>query len=585
MTVELVYVTRRDYVPRLAKLARENPNYRFVAANKSVQMLIEASGLEAINPDTGETEETQLAAISRVIDTAEAICARLVERGVEPGPVALVRRKLMVAMSSHIRMSAVSAHHDAPVSVLARHGPVPLVDYFGFEVRVEADEAGAETPADTPFPFLPGLNAFGAPFVLEMRAKKRLTGVSKDMPRFVRLEGRRDRSFAKATMRNTQQGVRSMFERGKATRAMLLVGKSVRDGELEAELAALDYPVNADGLASEAIARLAATTLAEFHTHKRMVDRFLDRYGHNLRLIVFDSPGKLLDAALAQAARERDIPTVMESHGCIVTHGGGPRQGAANIMAEGGFNWSPDIETIVPRSPTQALGMPADKKTLRINHIKVDDTPEPDAENRPFRILFAPNFRCWNIAILGLNTTCYETYDIAEALCRAAIDRPHWQVDVRIKVTVADKPQAHEMERERGLLPGDIEPLIELAPNIRNSSADSYSQNLTDADVVITEGMTAVMIEALEYRTPVLLMNRPAARVPSLPSSRLADLKKGTERRAAYASSLEEDFVALLERIDRLHKGRPLTDEELRDYCWVDGPRGQPHYLGSLLGG
>lgn len=583
MSEDLVYVTRRDHVSRLSALSRENPGYRFVAANKSVYRLIEEAGIEPINPETTQSETTQKEALAKVLTTTDAICHWLEKQECEPGAVSMIRQILLFEINSHERFAGIVDSHQGNVSVLGGGGIVPLAGYFGVEAPIHNWPAGTTTRADTPLPFLPVLNAFNAPFVLEMRAPKRLKGQTADMPRFVRLEARYDRSFVKAVVRNIPQGIRAMFDRGKASRALMIVSEPVVDAGLEAELAVLSVPQSEHQPIMPVIAKLVARAIAEFDVNKRAIDKFFDHYQSNLVHIACDSSGRPFGNAMALAARERGIPLTLESHGCIAVYGTEPRRRAAEVMSDGSFNWGPDIGIIVPHSPVQTLGAPAEKNVVKVNNISVSDATNSDASSRPFRILYAPNFIRWHRAIMALHSTCYETHDIASAIAAAAARNKQWQLDIRIKVTISDKPTQKEMVRDRGLLPRDIEPLINLAPNIRNSSADSYSQNLLDADLVVTEGMTAVMLEALDYRTPVLLFNRDPARTPSMPAWRLDDLQRSEHRSAVYATSLGEDFEYLINRIAQLHHGQPLTDDELRDYCWVDQPAGQPHYLNALL--
>lgn len=250
-------------------------------------------------------------------------------------------------------------------------------------------------------------------------------------------------------------------------------------------------------------------------------------------------------------------------------------------MAGGGYNWTPDIATIIPRSPQQARGAPPDKAVIEVN--RVQPVPRERLAAIPFRILFAPNFLRWHLAVPALTASCFDIHAIAGELAAAVAKQPDWLLDIRVKTTTADTPGAASMSVDRGLVPADVESLFTMGPNVRNASRDSYSQSMQQADLVITEGVTAVMIEALEHRTPVLLMNRSAARIPSLPATRLDQLRDG-KRHAVYASSLEEDFTALIAEILQRHHGKPLTDAEISAFCWTDAPSGQPHYLNALLG-
>ena len=84
----------------------------------------------------------------------------------------------------------------------------------------------------------------------------------------------------------------------------------------------------------------------------------------------------------------------------------------------------------------------------------------------------------------------------------------------------------------------------------------------------MTEGLTAVMFEALEHRTPVLLLSDGGI-LPSLPAVGAADLLAGAPRGAVYAATAADDLAAVLGAIRARHEGQPLTDAELADYVWV----------------
>ena len=577
MTERILFVTKRSQIALLPGLTTRYPGLRPVAGARSLLTLMQAQGIDCLSPDGIQDEAVQRLDLERIVTSVELVRAVLAVSEVQEGRKAFACLKLMMALATHLRMHAVASHFGAEAFLVKGAEIAPLASSFGAEQFPTHASAGQSPPPS--LPVLPVLNSFSRPFTLDMRANNARTDPEKGMPAFFRLEMSR-KTHAQTTLRNTQQALRSLYERGKAARLQLIAGAHAPDPGLAREIAELAFPISGSELDRQRIGEFVTSLLASVEANKQALEMFLDRFGKKLRLVVFDSPANPLEVALAEACRERGIETSEESHGCMVVHGDGARENAARIMAGAGYNWTPDIATIIPRSPLQTRGAPPDKQVIQVNRIR---PPEPVIPaGRPFRILFAPNFLRWHACVPALTASCFDIHAIAAELAEAVAQRTDWALDIRVKTSTEDKPGAASMSVDRGLVPADVEPLYAFGNNIRNASRDSYAQSMAVADLVITEGVTAVMIEALEYRTPVLLMNRSAERVPSLPATRLEQLREGW-RCAVYASSLEEDFPALIAEIARRHHGKPLLDDELSGLCWTDSPPGQPHYLNQLL--
>lgn len=583
MTQKLVYVLYRSELADASRLAALDPTIRYIAGSKSIHTQLQERGLEPVNPDAGTTEASSNSALERILDTLDALDTRLNELGHTASARALVAVQLIMALSIHERMASISSRWKGDISVLRSGRIVPLAEYFGVESRSFALPPGTQPAEDGFLPFAPYVNPFSSGYLLEMRARKARSRPKTGMPRFVRLVPRNDKSSLRSLQKNLRIQLRDLFRPGKLSQFVLSSNRPVADRQLLDALTSTTYATTKSGLPSSAVAELTGAVLAEYHTYKRLSEKFVERFGANLKAVAFDSPVIPFQAALAEAANALGIMVTQESHGCIVVHGGGNRERAARILSGGGYTWIPGIHTLIPRSPLQAIGADSDKSIVKINRAAPFSSIAPRDTERPFTILYAPNFLRWHMSVPGLATTCFETLDVATTLASAVANRQDWKLNLRIKVTVSDTPEKRELTVDRGLLPRDIQHLVGLGSNIQDTSSQSYASNLSNADLVVTEGLTAVMIESLEQRIPVLLFNRSSERVPSLPSWRATDLETNGGRNAIYATSIDEDHRSLIGRIAELHKGKPLIDKELAGKCWVDSGTTGSDYLARLL--
>ena len=579
MDKNCIFLTNPAEVAGYVALERRGIGFLPVAATKSVETLLHDKAIDCATPEGHFPESMQEEVLDRILRQIQLIAKILESLQVSPGRRACISLQLLFALSAFESRIAVANSLCCNPHELVGAKPLPLA-FPVFSAKMIAPMTGGRARAETPF--LPLLNGFGTAWLLDMRANNARTAPAPGLPRHIRLTAASNCSYAKALAKNTVQGVRAMLQDTKAARAVILPGKPVPSVAIEAALRPAIFAMTGDLKQAGALAAYATLLLAGIEADSAAAEQLLDRHGKHLRLVVLDSPANTLEAALAEASRHRCIPVIEESHGAIVVHGGGNRQQAAAMLAGGGYNWIPDADWLVPRSPLQAIGAPPSKRMLKVNRM-VAAYPQ-SAVTACFKILFAPNFVRWNLAIPALTATCFDIHAIAGHMVSVLARRPDLEMDMRIKLTTRDAPSAHETEIDRGLLPRDLERFYSAAKNIRNASALSWPRLLSDCDLVVTEGVTSVMFEALEHRKPVLLMNRCAKRVPSLPAWRLDALQKPAGRNAVYASSCEEDTGALLDAIIQRHHGKPLLDGELRQHCWVDEPKTGKHYLHSAVG-
>lgn len=313
------------------------------------------------------------------------------------------------------------------------------------------------------------------------------------------------------------------------------------------------------------ISRWAEEILLEFHHHKHAILAFLKGAKNLPPAATFNNTGEVKLAAYIDALGALGVPTEMASHGAMVAHGTGARLEISSILANGIYNHCPGIEPIVPRSPLQVPeGFPENRirKTSRLTPVNQKTT------DRPFTIYYAPNFLKWDQCFHGLSPSCFETRACAEGLAAAFRKLENAKLNIRVKTTVADVAKK-DPSVERGLLPEDLEDLYDPANNINNCAYGSHKALIEEADLVITEGVTAVMFEALEYRIPVLLLNKSPERTPSLPAAWLKELKATHKRFAVYASGVEPGLAELLGKIKEKHFDHVLMDEELSSLVWT----------------
>ena len=321
-----------------------------------------------------------------------------------------------------------------------------------------------------------------------------------------------------------------------------------------------------DLLEPEGVEVLAGTlgeTEATFRAFRSAGRRLLQRLGRPERAI-FNNVGNPGLAGIAAALAEAGVPGEMASHGCLVAYGAGPRHLAARVLGQAVYNSFPGLSRLMPRSPLQARHLPAGAEVVREVRVR----PAEPRGAGPFRVYHAPNFQPWESCPHGLSIDCFQTVRAVEALAAAVRRSAGVALDLRIKTTAKDMAKRERLKSPRGLMPGDVAHVIDAGAGVRDASLGSHAGYLAAADLVVTEGLTAVMFEALEHRTPVLLLSDGGI-LPSLPAVGAADLLAGAPRGAVYAATAADDLGAVLGAIRARHEGRPLTDAELADYVWV----------------
>ncbi len=276
---------------------------------------------------------------------------------------------------------------------------------------------------------------------------------------------------------------------------------------------------------------------------------------------------------IASALDKLGVETKMYSHGCMVSYGSRQRALVSSALANSIYNQHPAMRTLVPRSPLQASSVSGSEKVVRCVRQMSSSLRSPSkhtqGQSRTFRAYYAPNFLPWHSAYHGLTITCFETYRCLKELARCVQDKSWLELYIRIKTTNSDQGIAKPKKGERALMPSVLKTICSSTSRIHDATLESHADNLRLADLVITEGVTAVIFEALEYRKPVLLLNDSAMRFPSLPSVSLSESSLQPRRAAVYSVSRLKFLNRAIELIRDFHVNGPLEDSELSPYIWV----------------
>lgn len=305
-------------------------------------------------------------------------------------------------------------------------------------------------------------------------------------------------------------------------------------------------------------------TSNKYFIHKHSMAAFLNKLKQKPSKARFNNIGNGVLAGYVSALLDANIPVELASHGAMIIHGDDRRRLITSILANCVYNHFPKVQSVVPRSPLQVTSSSA--KVIKQVRVKPSVLKN---RTRKFNILYAPNFLPWHQCYHGLVPSCFETRTCAEKLVDTCEKISKFNLNIRFKMTVRDIAKASDIDHNRGILPSDVDDLYNTDLGIFDASLGSHSDLLQEADLVISEGITAVLFEALEHRTPLLLLNENESRIPSLPAMDYNELLNSKQRSAVYQSSINKTLQSLLMLIHEKHFGLPLTDKELKPYVWI----------------
>lgn len=305
-------------------------------------------------------------------------------------------------------------------------------------------------------------------------------------------------------------------------------------------------------------------TIFDYFIHKHSLTSFLKNISKKPSKARFNNVGNSMLAGYVSALKDYDIPVELASHGAMIVHGTKQRKFITSILANSVYNYFPEVKTIIPRSPLQVT-----QSKVKIEKIIRTKPIVKKQISKKFIILYAPNFLPWHSCYHGLVPSCFETVKCAKALIEICKKTPELELNIRFKTTVKDIAKISNTDHNRGILPSDINGFYDNKLGIYDASLGSHSSLLENADLVISEGITAVLFEALEHRKPLLLLNEDKNRAPSLPAIRYNDLLDSDKRFAVYQSGIDETLQDFLMLISKRHSQSNLSDKELEDYIWT----------------
>lgn len=309
---------------------------------------------------------------------------------------------------------------------------------------------------------------------------------------------------------------------------------------------------------------------SEFETSKHALAGFLANCEKKPEYAYFNNFGSMELSGFGSAAHEAGLPVRFASHGAMISYGEPNRKLITSILSRAVFNEPACATQLFARSELQVSrksNLSKLKPEIRVMEVSGSINSRRGTD-RPFRVYLAPNFLSWFANFHGITHSCFEAeYCIRKLVCAIASSND-LVVDLRLKTTAGDVARQKIKEPDRGLLPSDITDLIDETNGIFDASYGSHSAYMESADLVITEGVTAVTFEALEMRKPLLFINQYSSREPALPATKTTGHGE-VQRSATYCCSADDDLKRILLDLRRLHAGKPLTNDELSNLIWV----------------
>jgi hypothetical protein len=301
-----------------------------------------------------------------------------------------------------------------------------------------------------------------------------------------------------------------------------------------------------------------------FNSHRIALKYFLEQWGTPEEILLNCVSGPE-QAGYVAALHDYKSPIKMLSHGCMIVHGEAERQYVTSFLANSIYNFFPGVTQIFPRSPFQVPETLPDTKVVkvsRINHDKVRDQ-----RSSKLIIYAAPNFTRFRECLYPIAMSCFDTYRNLTALSENLAARTDVELLIRVKVAAEDNVKSIRKHNFRGLTPDDLADVFHENANVTDACYGSHQKYLMDCDIVVTEGISAVLFEALEARKPVILLGKPGLS-PSIPSQHLDEVHELTPRSAVYWTQYAQQIQKKLDWIASRHKDKPLQQTELEKYVW-----------------
>ena len=361
------------------------------------------------------------------------------------------------------------------------------------------------------------------------------------------------------------------FKPGQRVRYKIAEATGVRETDIDLDTLTEKISIVTGPHIAGMLAVEIADGFQEIERAGKTLNNWLSRVSNKPGIARFNNFGPLDLSGFGMAIRDHGIPIEVKSHGAMVAYGKTDRLKVTSLFSRAIYNEPGCATTLVPRSPLQVATPEFKSKILTKPLVKpkVDNNNGNLNPDRAFSVYLAPNFLSWFTCYHGLSQSCYEAEACIRAIAAAVAGRRDIELFIRIKTTTNDIARKNLKQPTRGLLPQDVSDLIDPQNGIHDASTGSHSDLLDNADLVITEGATAVMFEALEFRKPVLFVNRFSSREPSLPSTRLSGGQPPKKRSATYCASISDGLADVIGTIKNLHHGKPLENRELEGLVFI----------------
>lgn len=267
-------------------------------------------------------------------------------------------------------------------------------------------------------------------------------------------------------------------------------------------------------------------------------------------------------AAAMSYFKEQNVPIFMQSHGGMLSFGTEAQTYLSQKLSEGIYNFPPSADNIFLRSFTQKPYKNTDK-IIRYKPVKFFDIPiEKNLSTNKFTILIALNFTNWGETCWGISSSCYDTLEVLQHISELARKTPliNWQI--RLKFSIKDTPTKADLSKLQGLEPSLVNKIFKDIPNVENVSSASYSDLMSNCNIVVTEGITSVPFDAWDMRKPVIFLKHHELIRGSHPGMVLTSLNNAT-RAPYYIETIETLTVERVKHIANLHSELDLSKDEL----------------------
>jgi hypothetical protein len=317
------------------------------------------------------------------------------------------------------------------------------------------------------------------------------------------------------------------------------------------------------------------TAAGNYLSARRYLAAFLSFTQRHRFVGIFNELLSASTSGIASALRAAGHPTILINHGSLCVHDEGPVERLLSLRAHAGINSSKNATHLVPRAPYILRGLPDASKheilRCRFNNAASTLTKE-DEGKRPFVILHAGNYVSWGGAAF-INPTESEYFQALLDMAAAVESNPALRLEVRIKVGIVQPENWREQplnSKTRLVDPDQFSSLHPWSERVVPSPQPKFMDALARSDLLVSDGPTATIAEALEAGKPVLFHTL-TDRFCHMPAR--TELPTADDRSAVYWCPSGEMLPRTLEAIRLAHANRPLTETELAPHRWpADSP-------------